>query len=172
MKIDPEQRPDEAFEDFLIEHIQKGWLKTFAWLGSKPKKGLELSASRSHKNDEHRKQWLIEIESASGFRSGVDLEYLVEGRPLFQNPDWLQRRFKIPSATLRALSATELLEEWSYREAAFKALYPYNEGVLLSDFQRPSPSEMIFQGGAEELRFSLAGAWRGPWFLALARRRL
>jgi len=162
-------RPDEVFTAFLSEMTRKGWIKAHSWHPFH-RSGLDPAFSKSNKNDDLGAEWQIEIESPQGFRSGIDLEYFVEGRPLFQNKDWLERRLKIPSATIGALSATELLEEWAFREAAFKALYPHNDGVYLSDFQKIGPKEFVFQCEEEEFRFALAGEWQGPWFMALARR--
>lgn len=164
-----EIRPDEAFTGFLNEMTRKGWIQSHSWHPFR-RAGLDPAFSKSNKVDDKNVEWTVEIESPQGYRSGVDLEFFVEGRPLFQNKDWLERRLKIPSAAVGALSSRELLEEWAYREAAFKALYPHNQGVVLSDFQRPSPTEMLFQRGEEEFRFALVGEWKGPWFLALARR--
>jgi hypothetical protein len=162
-------RPDEVFTAFLSEMTRKGWIKSHSWHPFR-RAGLDAAFSKTNKTDEQGGIWQIEVESPVGCRSGIDLEFHVEGRPLFQNKDWLERRLKIPSATIGALSAHDLLEEWAFREAAFKALYPHNVGVVLSDFQRVNATEMVFQRDEEEFRFSLKGEWQGPWFLALAKR--
>ncbi|MEO5668110.1 MAG: hypothetical protein ABIR96_08625 [Bdellovibrionota bacterium] len=165
----PPLRPDVAFAAYLDALIQKSWIKRYSWSPVR-RTGLDAAFSKTHKTDDAGTAWQIEIESCQGGRSGIDLEYFDEGRPLFQNKDWLERRLKIPAATIRSLSASELLEEWSYREAAFKALYPHNHGVVLSDFQRPSRTEMRFQRDEEEYHFTLSGEWQGPWFMAVVLR--
>ncbi len=162
-------RPDEVFTAFLNEMTRKGWIKAHSWHPFR-RAGLDEAFSKTNKTDVTGGVWQVEVESPAGCRSGIDLEFYVEGRPLFQNKDWLERRLKIPGATIGALSAHQLLEEWAFREAAFKALYPHNVGVVLSDFLRTGPAEMLFQRDEEEFRFDLKGDWQGPWFLALAKR--
>ena len=162
-------RPDEAFTRYLNDLTRKGWISAYSWHPFR-RSGLDPAFSKSNKTDDKGDVWQVEVESPQGYRSGIDLEFFVEGRPLFENKDWLERRLKIPSATLGSLTARQLLEEWAYREAAFKALYPHNQGVVLSDFQRVTDVEMLFQQDEEEYRFALCGQWQGPWFMALARR--
>jgi 4'-phosphopantetheinyl transferase EntD len=160
--------PEEVFSRFLNNAVAKGWIKSFTWHPFK-RASLDPAFSKTHKEGDDGALWQVEVESPEGYRVGVDLEYHIEGRPLFKNKDWLERRLKIPQATIQSLSAEQLLEEWCYREASFKALYPHNEGVTLSDFERIGET-LHFSRDEEEHSFALMGEWQGPWFLALARR--
>jgi hypothetical protein len=167
----PFQSPDKLFEAFLREASEAGWILAHSWDPS-PRPGLDPLFSKTHKTDNEGVEWQIEVESSEGRRTGIDLEYFVEGRPLFQNRDWLERRLKIPSPPQGAIGAEQLLEEWAYREAAFKALYPHNKGVVLSDIERTASTEMRICIGETEYMFSLRGRWQGPWFMALACREV
>jgi len=160
--------PEEAFHPFLAEKQREGWIQSWSWHPLR-REGLDPTFSKTHKDVEGNFVQL-EVESPTGFRTGVDLEFYEPGRPIFQNKDWLERRFKIPSATIRSLSATDLMEQWCYREASFKALYPYNRGVLLSDFEMREILKLSFSRDEEEFMFSLSGQWQESWFLALSRR--
>ncbi len=161
--------PRTAFRDFLDESVAQGWIASWTWDPAR-RAGLDCAFSKSHKTEDSGQVYVIEVESAPQSRSGVDLEFFVPERPLFRHPGWLERRLKIPQATVSALSPHQLLEEWCFREAAFKALYPHNAGVVLSDFERTGPQELRCRCGDSEHVFQLRGAWRGSWFLALARR--
>jgi hypothetical protein len=161
--------PEEAFHAFLSEYQRKGWIHSWTW-NPKKRESLLPEFSKSHKAAQDGVLYQIEVESPRGYRTGVDLEYYQANRPIFQNKDWLERRLKIPSATLGALSAPQLLEQWSYREAAFKALYPHNVGIVLSHFEIVNEEKLRLALGETEYIFALAGEWQGPWFLALARR--
>lgn len=167
--------PKEALGDFLSASLSEAWLKSWTW--QPIKRGiLDPRYSKSHKENPEGELVQIEVESADSFRTGVDLEYFIPDRPLFQNPDWLERKMKIPESTIRSLTKEELMEEWAYREAAFKALYPHNQGVVLSDFVRSGKHQLAIEkdieGKSERFVFDLRGEWQGTWFLALARRSL
>nr|MCU0721122.1 hypothetical protein [Pirellula sp.] len=158
-----------AFHAFLSEYQRKGWIHSWTWNPFK-REALMPEFSKTNKESQDGVMYQLEIESSLGYRTGVDLEYYLPDRPIFQNKDWLERRLKIPSATIGALSAEQLLEQWSFREAAFKALYPHNLGVVLSDFEIVGEDKLRLALNEEEYLFALAGEWQGPWFLALARR--
>jgi hypothetical protein len=171
--------PMIALEDFLQSSLREAWIASFTWYPAK-RSGLHPKFSKSHKENPSGELFQVEVESVDCFRAGVDLEYFDEARPLFQNPGWLERKLKISEngadALVENMSPRELLEEWAYREAAFKALYPFNSGIVLSDFVRPAPHrlEVEAKNGKELLRFvfDIRGQWEGKWFLALARRSL
>jgi hypothetical protein len=89
-------------------------------------------AVRSHKKIAGLGTLVVEIEKNPGCGLGFDLESLAMlTRPLFVEKRFLQKRFRVS----RNLSSPELLQQWILREAAFKALYPNNFGVVLSQFK-------------------------------------
>ncbi len=163
--------PSEEFGTFLGSCLSESWLHSFTWHPLK-RQGLDPKFSKSHKEAPDDAFFQIEVESPSDFRTGIDLEFYDASRPLFKNKDWLERRLKIPEATIKALSSEKLLEEWCFREAAFKALYPFNSGVVLSDFIRESDDQLSIEVAGQSYVFDLKGDWKAPWFVALARRSL
>ena len=163
--------PSDKFNDFLSSSLQQSWIESFTW-HPKQRPGLDPKFSKSHKETFDKVLHQIEVESTESFRTGVDLEFFDSSRPLFKNKDWLERKLKIPEATIKSLTSEKLLEEWCYREAAFKALYPFNAGVVLSDFVRENDHQLSIDREGEKYVFDLLGEWGEPWFLAFARRSL
>ena len=167
--------PQEAFSQFLSSSLQEAWVHSWTWQPIK-RGSLNPRYSKSHKENSEGELIQIEVESADDFRTGIDLEFFMPNRPLFQNPDWLERKFKIPEDTIKSLTKEELLEEWAYREAAFKALYPFNKGVVLTDFVRTGKHQLAIDqdvdGKETRFVFDLRGEWQDTWFMALARRSL
>lgn len=164
---------------FLQESMREAWISSFTW-HPKKRSGLHPKFSKSHKEGPSGALFEIEVESMNSFRTGVDLEHLDPKRPIFQNPGWLERKLMIAENSAEHLignkSSEELLEEWAYREAAFKALYPFNNGTVLSHFERTGPHRLELtreiEGEHKRFVFDLRGQWKGNWFLALARRSL
>ncbi|NCN39681.1 hypothetical protein GW916_00370 [bacterium] len=163
--------PIEEFSSFFSMCLSESWVHSVTW-APKKRPSLDPKFSKSHKEAPDDAFFQVEVESPDDVRTGIDLEFYDASRPLFKNKDWLERRLKIPEATIKALSSEKLLEEWCYREAAFKALYPFNEGIVLSDFIRESEHQLSIEVKGQSYIFDLKGEWKAPWFVALARRSI
>jgi hypothetical protein len=158
------------FAPFLERAVRDGWIKSAQWRwlpeGSNPNRDIEraerLKGSRTHKKAADSTYWILDVE---GRGVGVDLERL---RPE-SGADRLAgavKRLGLPSGT----SSEGALEAFSAREAAFKALYPDNEGLLVSDFRSAGPGRLEVRRGEDLLRLEIRTLWCHEWVLTLARR--
>lgn len=166
------------FDAFLEGLKKRSWLQAFSW----QKISAEMSPadilppsqvtphySRSHKRDETKTTWCIEIRSiAESYSVGVDLEYFHE-RPILapHRLSWLLSRLGMKSTA----NAEEALMEWCCREAAYKAIaraYPQAMPAVVSEIRRISEKRWrLDRKGLPDVEIE----WdrQGPWILAVAR---
>lgn len=167
--------PVTGFKSFLNRAEEDGWIAAYRWtkaetfgllkikLGGPVKEGW----SRTHKKGTDGFWYALEIEAHYGTAVGIDLELLMP-RPILDNPDWILRRLGMT----RSGSPRAIIEEWSAREAAFKALAPDNKKILVSQFRRTAPNSLtvLTQGG--DLAVQTRTSWASKWVAALAWRTL
>jgi hypothetical protein len=167
------KNPPDGFKNFLERATQDGWITQYRWessdsfealrkkLGKKRKEGF----TRTHKRGTDGVWWGLELESDFGSSAGVDLEILIS-RPILDNPAWILERLGLG----RSLNARQILEEWSCRESAFKALTPDNEGLLMSQMKRISPGTLNVFSPKGDRSVQTRAAWAGKWVLSMAWR--
>jgi 4'-phosphopantetheinyl transferase EntD len=164
----------DAFRSFLGQAEDDGWIAGYKWYQAESYTALRHllgppghreGFSRTHKKGNDGTWWALEVEMHDRTGVGVDLEVLME-RPILSNPRWITERLGIS----RSATPKIIIEEWSAREAAFKALYPHNENVFLSQFRRAQGGryEILTAQGAQSLQ--VKSAWQQTWVLSLAWR--
>lgn len=166
--------PKEIFSKFLSTAQDQMWVDQFQWfsfdsfgelrakLGSAK---LSEINSRTHKKAPDGKLWCLEIEGFEGSSVGIDLEFICE-RPIFKNPQWFMDRLGIRKNP----GPVGLLEEWSQREAAFKALWPLNESLTVSQFRKIAPGVFSVEAGGSEQSVQVKSYTHESWILSLAWR--
>jgi hypothetical protein len=167
--------PVNGFKSFLDRAEEDGWIASYRWtkaetfgllkikLGGPAKEGF----SRSHKRGTDGIWYALEVESHYGTSVGVDLELLMP-RPILDNPEWILRRLGMT----RTGSPRAIIEEWSAREAAFKALSTDNVKIVMSQFRRTAPNTLtvLSQGGDHAVQTRTS--WSSKWVVSLAWRTL
>lgn len=167
--------PKNAFRAFLERAEDDGWIASYRWfeaesyglLKQKLKGPCPEGFSRTHKKSTDGLWWAVEVESHDGTAVGIDLEILIS-RPILDNPSWITRRLNIP----RNQNPQKILEEWSGREAAFKALAPKNENVFVSQFKRTAPNTLTLFTATSDVSVQVRTSWAGKWLMTLAWRSL
>jgi len=163
--------PRDGFKNFLEKAENDSWIAGFRWVkgDTYPQIKSQLSTkraenvSRTHKKGTDGVWWALETEAHYGTHVGVDLELFMV-RPILVNSEWITNRLNLS----RQLSPQKILEEWSAREAAFKALAPNNEKVLMSHFKRTSPNTMTVFTPQGDRMIQVRTSWAGKWLLSLA----
>ena len=163
--------PREGFKNFLDRAENDAWIAGFKWVSgdsyaqikSKLKGARADSVSRTHKKGTDGIWWALETEAHEGTHVGVDLELFMT-RPILVNTEWITGRLNIS----RTLSPQKILEEWSAREAAFKALAPHNDKILMSHFRRSAPHTLTVFTPRGDRSVQVRTAWAGKWLLSLA----
>lgn len=170
--------PPSGFENFLSQAIREKWIRTYVWAHGPSIEDVRarldgpcpLGSSRSHKKSPDGFLG-IQVESVEGYSVGVDLEFQSD-RKIWRDVTWLARRLALPDSA----SAREVLEEWTAREAAFKAatrvLSPRgvsNAPVNLGLFARESSDRLVLPLKGREIHFEVRTQWSTPWVLTLAR---
>jgi|GEM_PF-1073651 len=165
--------PSQGFRSFLERAEEDGWIASYRWFQAETFGLLKLKLngpakenfSRTHKKGTDGIWYAVEVEAHYGTSVGVDLELLMP-RPILDNPEWIQRRLGMA----RAGSPRAVIEEWSSREAGFKALAPDNKKIVLSQFRRTAPNSLtvLTQGG--EFSVQTRTNWSSKWVMALAWR--
>ena len=165
--------PKDAFRTFLERIQDDGWISDYKWVQAESYPALKqklgkvdpLTHSRSHKKAMDGTWWALDVEAFDGTSVGVDLELLIQ-RPILDNPEWITNRLGIA----RTSTPKNIIEEWSLREASFKAFYPGNSKMLLSQFKRTSPQVYSIYSQKGDLSVQVRSAWIGPWVLSFAWR--
>ncbi len=124
-RMDYTNTPQLGFKNFLERAEQDGWISKYRWAKAESLKELreklggirKPNTSRTHKRGTDGIWWGLEVEPDYGTAVGVDIELLVD-RPVLQNPQWIAERMGLG----RVSNPKEIIEEWSRREAAFKAV--------------------------------------------------
>lgn len=168
--------PRDGFRSFLDKAESDGWIAGYKWVCSEHFGQLRdklggigpvEEKSRSHKKGTDGLWWGVEVEAHYGTSVGVDLEFLMQ-RPILDDPTWITTRLGIARNT----QPKNILEEWSSRESAFKALAPNNQKILISQFRRSAPGTLTVYTAEGERNVQLRSAWSGRWVLTLAWRTL
>jgi 4'-phosphopantetheinyl transferase EntD len=162
---------NEAFAEFLQDAQDDGWILGSRWqqlaVGSNPTRDLKradrVQGSRTHKKAADGSVWVLDVEGAG---AGVDLERLREGPEVGRLIANAWQRLGLPEGT----SAADALAAFSIREAAFKALFPDNQGVLVSHFKSSEPGYLELTRADGTLRLEIRAHWCQEWVLTLARR--
>ncbi|MBS1983196.1 MAG: hypothetical protein JST16_03410 [Bdellovibrionales bacterium] len=165
--------PRDAFRSFLERAEDDGWIASYKWVSAdtwvqlREKLGGAAVAgvSRTHKKGTDGVWWAVEVESHEGTSVGVDLEMLIE-RPVLDRPDWILRRLGMS----KGASPKNIIEEWSLRESAFKALAPDNARVTLSQLRHTSPNTLSLLTQTGEKSIQVRSMWSGKWCLTLGWR--
>jgi hypothetical protein len=166
--------PREGFRSFLNKAEVDGWIAGARWRHSDSyvllKNDLGPSRladgfSRTHKKGTDGIWWACEVEAHYGTTVGLDLEILIS-RPILDDPTWISRRLGIS----RPATPKATLEEWSHREAVYKALYPGNEHLRLSQIRRSGASLYSVFTPQGESSVQVRSSWHGKWLLTLAWR--
>lgn len=163
--------PRDGFKNFLDKAENDAWIAGFKWVSgdSYPQIKTKLNGargenmSRTHKKGTDGIWWALETEAHDGTHVGVDLE-LFMSRPILVDSEWITTRLNISRST----TPQKILEEWSAREAAFKALAPHNERILMSHFRRSSPNSLVVYTPQGDRSIQVRTAWAGKWLLSLA----
>lgn len=167
------QSPRDGFRSFLERAEDDGWIASYRWvtadswnllrekLGGPAKPGI----SRTHKKGTDGMWWAVEIEAHEGTAVGIDLEILFQ-RPILEKPDWIVRRLGMA----RAGTPKSIIEEWSTRECAFKALAPDNQKILLSQLRRTAPTTITVLTQTGDRMVQIRSHWSGHWCLSLGWR--
>ncbi len=167
--------PKNAFRAFLERAEDDGWIASYRWfeaesyglLKQKLKGPCPESFSRTHKKGTDGLWWAVEVEGHDGTAVGIDLEILIS-RPILDQPSWISHRLNLP----RNLNPQKILEEWSSREAAFKALAPDNKNVFMSQFKRTAPNTLTLYTATSDKSLQVRTNWAGKWLMTLAWRSL
>ena len=176
MSVEPRNNLKDAFRNFLEKAENDAWIAGYKWFSAdtfahlRQKMGGPKTAaniSRTHKRSTDGLWWAVEVEAFDGTQVGVDLEAYIS-RPLLNEPAWITERLGISKST----TPQKILEEWSCREAAFKALAPQNAGVLMSHFKRSATNTFAVRGPGGDRSVQVRSAWSGRWVLSLAWRSL
>ena len=170
-----ERGPREAFKSFLDRAEDDGWLSSYKWhsadtfglLRMKLNGSVREGWTRTHKKSTDGTWWALEIQAHDGTSIGVDLEILIE-RPILDNPQWITNRLNMP----RHSQPRQILEEWSCRESAFKALAPDNSKILLGQFRRSAANTLTVLSQSSDRSVQTRASWAGRWVLSLAWRSL
>jgi hypothetical protein len=125
-------------------------------------------SSRTHKSDENSQCWGLQIKVQDGSYVGIDLEYASE--------KFINRDLHTASHLLgfnENKTATEILVEWSSREASFKAIQQANpeSAVQLSDLRRVDQEIISMVVGPGEINCEVQTVIDGPWVFSIARLR-
>jgi hypothetical protein len=163
--------PKDGFRNFLSKAENDAWLASYKWTvaDNYPQLKLKLggpraeNSSRTHKKGTDGSWWALDAEAHEGTQIGVDLELFMT-RPILTDPDWITRRLNLS----RSLSPQKILEEWSAREASFKALAPNNGKILMSHFKRTSPTALSVFTPQGDRSIQVRTAWAGKWLLSIA----
>jgi hypothetical protein len=165
--------PKIGFRSFLEKAENDGWIASYRWitgdswglLKNKLNGPAAEGFSRSHKKFTDGQWWAVEVEAHDGTVVGIDLELLLS-RPILDKPDWITRRL----ALSKAGTPQKIIEEWSSREAAFKALAPDNSKLLLSQLRWTAPNTLGVFSTAGERLVQIRSFWYGKWCLCLGWR--
>lgn len=165
--------PKDGFRSFLERAEDDGWIASFKWIGAETWPALKeklggpavAGISRTHKKALDGNWWALEVEAHEGTAVGVDLELLFE-RPILEKPDWIVRRLGMA----KAAEPKKIIEEWSAREAAFKALAPDNEKILLSQLRRSAANTLSVLTPKGDRSVQVRSHWNGKWCLSLGWR--
>lgn len=114
----------------------------------------------------------LTLDPVPDFGLGVDLELRSE-RPMFRGPRTeILRKLQLPESVTDA----EIIEEWSVREAAYKALSRHGQSGLDPDWRdmvRRSPLVMEWRPKLGHLvELETRSEWQGLLLLTLARTRI
>ena len=164
-----------SMKAFLEKAENDGWIAGYKWfdgdtfglLKQKLKGPCKESFSRTHKKGTDGHWWALEVEAHFGTAVGVDLEILIS-RPILDRPHWITQRLGLG----RTSGPKAILEEWSMREAAFKAIRPDNEGLVVSQFRRTAPNTYTVYANIGERSVQTRAFWAGKWLLSLAWRTI
>lgn len=170
--------PSQMFKPFLDNAVHDRWLESYQWVRgdslsevrNKLGKSVDPGISRSHKGP-----WGVEVRSFRGCRVGVDLEWVPPGAAPFSDPESVAKRLGMS----RDASITEMYEEWSCREAVFKAISAYgaDNTVHMSGMKRHG-SDFVDVRSVDDVGFDspkrvpVRCDWAGSWVLCLARIEL
>ncbi len=165
--------PKNAFKAFLERAENDGWIASYKWheaetfglLRQKLKGPVKEGFSRSHKKGTDGHWWGVEVEAHFGTSVGIDLEILIS-RPILDNPSWITQRLNIA----RTSSPKNIIEEWSVRESAFKALSPDNDKIVVSQFRKTAPNTLTVYTNHGDKSVQTRATWAGKWMLSLAWR--
>ncbi len=164
--------PRDLFNKFLSTAQDQMWVDSFEWRPfedfSEYRKSMQArpisrTHSRTHKRATDGTLWVLDVEGFEGASIGVDLEFICE-RPILKRPEWLIERL----ALRKNPGSAGLLEEWSQREAAFKALWPNNEKVLLSSFRRTGQHSLGVDFVTGQQNIQVKSIVAENWILSLA----
>ena len=167
--------PKNAFRAFLERAENDGWIAGYKWieaesfglLRQKLKGPCKEGFTRTHKKGTDGHWWAVEVEAHFGTSVGVDLEILIS-RPILDNPAWITQRLNIS----RTSTPKSIVEEWSNREAAFKALTSENNGLVVSQFRRSASNTLTIFTNQGDKSVQTRAAWAGKWVLSLAWRTI
>lgn len=168
--------PKEGFRGLLDRAEEDGWIASYRWvtaetfgllklrLGGPPKEGF----SRTQKRGTDGMWYALEVEAHYGTSVGVDLELLMP-RPILDNPEWILRRLGMT----RVASPRAIIEEWSAREAAYKALtMGASNPIQVSQFRRTAPGTLTIYTPGGDQAVQVRNAWAAKWVLSLGWRSL
>jgi hypothetical protein len=168
--------PQDGFRSFLEKAEADGWIASYKWTGAesfgllRQKLGGKKTSdeiSRTHKKGTDGRWWACEVEAHYGTSVGVDLELLIS-RPILEDPTWISNRLGLS----RNLTPKLLLEEWSCREAAFKAMAPDNKGIRMTQIRRTGTGSYTVYSPSGEKSLQVRSFMNGKWLLTLAWRSL
>jgi hypothetical protein len=153
-----------AIDAALSYAVHQGWIRAFRFGRFMALKDLHLEwgksdlahVSRSHKKLRDQSFLGVEVIKEPNVAFGIDLESRHSLRlALFKKLDYLRKRFRASDSA----SPESLLVQWTLREAAFKALHPNNQGLVLSDFtvlgESKVPSDLKIPSSAQMESFLL-----------------
>ncbi len=167
--------PKDGFRGLLDRAEEDGWIASYRWvvaetfgllkirLGGPCKEGF----SRTQKRGTDGNWYALEVEAHYGTSVGVDLELLMP-RPILDNPEWIMRRMGMT----RVASPRAIIEEWSSREAAYRALTASNINLKVSQFRRTAPGTLTMYTPTGDQAVQVRNAWAEKWVLSLGWRSL
>lgn len=166
--------PRDGFRSFLEKAESDGWIAGFNWIQAEnffqlrqKMGGLNSSEdhSKTYKRSTDGKWWGIDVEAHYGTAIGIDLDLLMP-RPVLEDSSWITTRLGIS----RSMPPRNILEEWSARASAFRALAPENEKINISQFRRTAPATLTVYTPEGERNVQIRTAWMGRWVFNLAWR--
>ncbi len=166
------KKPSDAFRSFLDRAEEDGWIAGYKWYSSesfvllKDKMGPPKEDHiRASKRGTDGVWWVCDIEPHYGTSIGADLEILLP-RPILDQPERILNRLGMS----RGAAPKVIIEEWSARNAAFKALAPDNSRVLLSQFRRTAPGTYTVYTPQGDRSVQVRTMWSTKWVFCLAWR--